>query len=94
MRYPDYFAAVAPICGGGNARHVERLKNIPTWVFHGAKDTSVPESQSAVLVDALKAVGGKVKYTLLPQGGHVDSWVYAYDAKNGLFDWLLQQHKP
>jgi predicted peptidase len=93
MRYPDYFAAIAPICGGGNARRAERLKNIPTWVFHGAKDKAVPESESAVLVDALKAAGGNVKYTVLPEGGHVDSWVYAYDSKTGLFDWFLQQQR-
>jgi predicted peptidase len=93
MRYPEYFAAIAPICGGGNPRNVGNLKNVPTWVFHGAKDQAVPEIASAMLVDALKAAGGNVKYTVLPEGGHVDSWVYAYDAKSGLFDWFLQQRK-
>ena len=93
MRYPEYFAAIAPICGGGNPRNVGKLKNIPTWVFHGAKDTAVPEAASAILVDALKAAGGNVKYTVLPEGGHIDSWVYAYDSKTGLFDWFLQQRK-
>jgi predicted peptidase len=93
MRHPEYFAAIAPICGGGNPRNVGKLKSIPTWVFHGAKDTAVPEAASAILVDALKAAGGNVKYTVLPEGGHVDSWVYAYDSKTGLFDWFLQQRK-
>lgn len=93
MRYPQYFAAVAPICGGGIARAVGSMRTIPTWVFHGKKDDAVPEVESARMVEALKAAGGNVKYTVLPQGGHVDAWVHAYD-KAGLFDWFLEQRKP
>jgi predicted peptidase len=94
MRYPQYFAAIAPICGAGSPQSIANLRDVPTWAFHGKKDEAVPERASAMLVDALKAAGGNVKYTVLPEGGHVDSWVYAYDAKNGLFDWFLQQRKP
>lgn len=93
MLHPEYFAAIAPIAGGGDPSGAFRLKGIPTWVFHGNKDDAVPESQSARMVEALKAVGGDVKYTVLPDGGHVDSWVFAYE-KAGLFDWFLQQRKP
>ncbi len=92
-RYPDYFAAIAPICGGGNARAMRKLTGIPTWVFHGKKDEAVPESESAVLVAALQTAGGNVRYTVLPEGDHVASWVHAYDEKTGLFDWFLQQRK-
>jgi predicted peptidase len=91
-RYPDYFAAVAPICGGGTPFLADRMKNIPTWVFHGMKDDAVPEGESARMVAALKAAGGNVKYTVLPEAGHVDAWVYAY-GKAGLFDWFLEQRK-
>lgn len=92
IAYPNYFAAVAPICGGGNPILADQLKDIPVWVFHGKKDESVPEQQSAQMVEALKKAGGNVVYTVLPEGGHVDAWVYAYgDA--GLFDWFLQQVK-
>lgn len=93
INYPDYFAALAPICGGGLPLMVGSVKNVPTWVFHGMKDPVVPEQQSASMVAALKAAGGNVKYTVLPEGGHIDAWVYAYD-KAGLFDWFLQQRKP
>jgi len=91
-RYPAYFAAVAPVCGGGNARATRNMRGVPTWVFHGRKDEAVPEEESARMVEALKAAGGDVKYTVLPEGGHVDAWVHAYgDA--GLFDWFLQHSK-
>ncbi len=94
IRYPHYFAAVAPICGGGNAVMAGAMKRVPTWVFHGAKDDAVPESESARMVAALKAAGGDVKYTVLPEGGHVDAWVYAYGPEAGLFDWFLKHRKP
>jgi len=92
-RYPQYFAAVAPICGGGIARAVGAMRGIPTWVFHGKKDEAVPESESASMVDALNAAGGEVRYTVLPEAGHVEAWVYAY-GEAGLFDWFLEQRKP
>lgn len=91
-RYPHYFAAAAPICGGGIARTVGAMRAIPTWVFHGKLDDAVPEAESARMVEALKAAGGSVKYTVLPEGGHVDAWVHAYD-QAGLFDWFLEQRK-
>lgn len=92
MAFPGYFAAVAPICGGGNPLLVSKLKNIPVWVFHGKKDKSVPEQQSAIMVEALKKIGADVEYTVLPEGGHADAWVYAYE-KAGLFDWFLKHEK-
>src|SRR5690348_14723690 len=37
-RYPEKFAAIAPICGGGGWWMIDNLKKIPTWVFHGDAD--------------------------------------------------------
>ena len=91
-RYPDYFAAVAPICGGGIARAVGSMRAVPTWVFHGKLDDAVPEEESARMVAALQAAGGDVRYTVLPEGGHVDAWVHAYE-KAGLFEWFLQNSR-
>lgn len=91
-RYPDYFAAVAPICGGGITRMVESMRAVPTWVFHGKLDDAVPEQESARMVAALQAAGGDVRYTVLPEGGHVDAWVHAYE-KAGLFAWFMEQRR-
>lgn len=92
MRYPAYFAAVAPICGGGIARLVEKMRAVPTWVFHGKKDDAVPEDESARMVAALQAAGGNVRYTVLPEAGHVEAWVHAYD-QAGLFAWFLEHSR-
>ena len=91
-RYPDYFAAVAPICGGGIAPAVGSMRAVPTWVFHGKMDDAVPEQESARMVTALQAAGGDVRYTVLPEGGHVDAWVHAYE-KAGLFEWFMQHSR-
>ena len=92
IKHPEYFAAVAPICGGGIARMAGRLKDVPVWAFHGLKDEAVPEAESARMVEALKAQGGNVKYTVLPEAGHVEAWVHAY-GEAGLFDWFAQQRR-
>ena len=52
----------------------------------------MPERESARMVEALKAAGGNVRYTVLPEAGHVAAWVYAY-GEAGLFDWFLEQRK-
>jgi predicted peptidase len=90
--YPERFAAVVPICGGGDPTTVCSLKNVPVWAFHGALDELVPPEQSQRMVDALQACGGNVRFTLYPDLGH-DSWTCTYD-NPALYDWLLQQHRP
>jgi predicted peptidase len=89
--YPERFAAIVPICGGGNPQQAARLKEIPTWVFHGGKDPVVPIQQSEEMVTALKAAGGNVKFTVYPEAGH-DSWVQAYNDPE-LFKWFLAQSR-
>lgn len=91
-RYPQYFAAVAPICGGGIARAVGAMREVPTWAFHSKRDEAVPEIESARMVEALKEAGGNVRYTVFEDAGHVDTWVRAY-SKFGLFEWFLQQRR-
>jgi predicted peptidase len=88
---PDRFAAIVPICGGGEVANAKRLARIPTWVFHGAKDTTVPLERSQKMVDALKKNGGDPKFTIYPDAEH-DSWTQAYDTPE-LYEWLLQQKR-
>jgi predicted peptidase len=52
--HPERFAAIAPICGWGDPGMARRIGNIPTWVFHGARDDIVPLQASQEMVDALK----------------------------------------
>ena len=87
MEYPHRFAAIAPVCGGGNERTACKLADLPIWVFHGAKDRTVPISEAQKLVDALKKCGNDVKFTIYPEATH-DSWTETYNNPE-LYDWLL-----
>ncbi|MBN1135525.1 MAG: alpha/beta fold hydrolase [Anaerolineae bacterium] len=90
-RYPERFAAVVPVCGGGDPAAVSSLKDVPVWAFHGALDEQVSPGESQRMVDALKACGGAVRFTLYPDLAH-DSWTRTYDDP-ALYHWLLQQRK-
>ncbi|WP_276500547.1 prolyl oligopeptidase family serine peptidase [Terrimonas pollutisoli] len=90
-KYPDEFAAIAPICGGGNAEQVWKLRHMPVWCFHGAKDDVVPSSASQTMVDALKKYNSNVKFTLYPDANH-NSWDVTYN-NDSLYSWLLAQKR-
>jgi predicted peptidase len=89
--FPHRFAAIAPICGGGDPAEAHRLKHIPAWAFHGAKDDIVPLSASVEMVEALKAAGGDVQFTIYPEARH-DSWTQTYDNRE-LYEWFLKHRK-
>ena len=90
VEYPEYFAAIVPICGRGDPKEAERLKHLPIWVFHGAKDEAVPLSRSEEMVKALEEEGADVKFTVYPEAEH-DSWSETYNSPE-LYQWLLS-HK-
>lgn len=80
-RYPELFAAAAPICGAGNPYTLQSAKNIPVWAFHAADDPVVPiddvmPGQNGLpgmvgtrrMVEALRSIGGSVRFTEYPAG--------------------------
>ncbi len=88
---PDRLAAIAPICGGGEAIWTRRYAHLPVWAFHGAKDTAVPLERTEVMIEALKKNGGDPKLTVYPDAGH-DSWTETYDNPQ-FYEWLLAQKR-
>jgi predicted peptidase len=90
-RMPDRFAAILPVCGGGDDRIAARIAALPIWCFHGDADTAVPVDRSRIMIAAVKAAGGRPIYSELPGVGH-DSWTPAY--RDGfVLDWLFSQRK-
>jgi predicted peptidase len=87
--YPEYFAAIAPVCGGGEQIVASRLE-MPIWAFHGAKDNLVPLKRSQEMIDAVKAAGGDVKFTVYPDLKH-ECWTRTYENEE-LYKWFLS-HK-
>lgn len=94
LSHPEKFAAIAPICGGGEIitpllADKRMLASLPVWAFHGAKDPVVPLEESERMVRLMKSYGAKeVKFTTYPEAQH-DSWTQTY-ADPELFAWFLQ----
>ena len=85
--YPDVFAAIAPVCGGGDRDAARRLMKVPVWAFHGALDENVPLSESRDMVEAVKKDGGRARLTIYPDLEH-DSWTRTYKNPK-LYAWFL-----
>lgn len=88
---PERFAAIAPICGGGDRFLAHNLKNVPVWAFHGAQDPVVPLQRSQEMVDAVNRAGGNAKLTVYPEAGH-DAWTQTY-SNDELYEWFLSHSK-
>lgn len=90
-RYPELFAAGAPICGGGDPSRVEPFKHIPLWIFHGRLDDVVPVEQSRAMVKALRKAGARPRYSEYKKVNHT-SWVNAYEEKDFLA-WMFSNQR-
>lgn len=88
-RFPERFAAIAPICGGGGWWMHSHLVNTPIWVFHGDADETVPLIESERMVDRIREAGGDVTFTVYAGVGH-DSWTETYNSPE-LYEWFLSQ---
>lgn len=88
---PELFAAILPICGGGEPAQALHLAHMPIWAFHGEKDDIVPVAETQRMATAVKEAGGHVKLTIYPDLRH-DSWTETYN-NPAIYDWLLQHRK-
>jgi predicted peptidase len=88
---PDLFAAAIPLCGGGDPDQISAARQVAVWAFHGADDDVVPVERSRELVRALRAAGGRAKYTEYLGVGH-EVWTRAFTEPQ-LPDWLFAQRR-
>jgi predicted peptidase len=90
--HPNLFAAVAPICGGGDVQKAAAYLGTPFWVFHGQRDNIVPASRSIEMVEAMRQFGHEdVRLTLYPDLGH-DAWSRTYSNPD-LYAWFLRHQR-
>lgn len=97
--YPNLFAAIVPICGGGETHKAHLIKQLPTWAFHGRGDTIVPIANSFKMLSAMKTAGAsEIKFTEYPainmreNHEHHDSWTPTYDNIE-VYHWMLTQKR-
>lgn len=92
LSHPELFAAVLPCCGFGQPWNAARLKDVPVWAFHGARDTDVNPIGSIDMVAAINRAGGHAKLTVYDDRAH-DVWTPVF-ADPAVYDWLSAQQKP
>ena len=94
QRYPGFFAAAVPMSGWGTPSRADEIADVPQWIFHGDRDSTVSRSGSLDMFENMTAAGGSPLYTEIPNGGHV-IWSPIYDDARretyGLYDWLYAQ---
>jgi hypothetical protein len=95
-KYPGRFAAIAPMSGFTSQnkyiyKHINRLKDMPVWAFHGKMDITVPYEETERLVKKLQKKNKHLKFTSEPNTGHRIHW-NIYPNKD-LYDWFLDQKK-
>lgn len=92
MCYPEMFAAIAPVAGGGVMWRTPKLQKIPVLAFHGAEDSVVLPSQSEIMVEYTNKNGGTAELNILKGYEHNDGIDYAY-GNTDLIDRLIAYRK-
>lgn len=89
MRYPNLFAAAAPICGGANLQRLANFKGKTAFsIYHGGSDSVVDVQFSRDANEALKKAGADVRYKEFPGVDH-NSWDNAF-AEPDYLAWMFQ----
>ncbi|MBL7856258.1 MAG: fibronectin type III domain-containing protein [Cyclobacteriaceae bacterium] len=101
--YPEYFAAAHPMSAAGNNYWQqggadpndygirEYYKHIPLRTSQGALDNNPRPDEGNDQVQAIRAIGGDVRYAYYPTLGH-GTWNSEY-AKADFFSWFLSKKK-
>jgi predicted esterase len=87
LRKPDLFAAAVPICGAADTSGAELIAKTPAWAFHAEGDLVVPVSGSREIVERLRKLGSRIKYTEYTFEPHI---VWPRVAREpDIFDWMF-----
>lgn len=95
-KYPDRFAAIAPITGFTSRttfidKNLKNLAGLPVWAFHGERDLVVPVEETRRMIEQLKDRNPRLRFTIEPEAGHWIHWsVYPGDE---LYEWFLKYNK-
>lgn len=88
-RYPDFFAAAVPICGGADPRMADEISKTPVWAFHGDKDNVVNKRHSVLVMKSVEDANHK--FTLYSETGH-DCWNKSFKEPL-LLQWMFYYNK-
>jgi pimeloyl-ACP methyl ester carboxylesterase len=95
-KYPDIFAAIAPISGFTSHndfldKNISKLVDTPIWAFHGKIDNVVPFEETERIVKKLEPKNHQIKFTVEPNVGHWMHWLIY--PNQDLYNWFLKYSK-
>ncbi|NLF30746.1 MAG: hypothetical protein GX591_07650 [Planctomycetes bacterium] len=95
VRTPDRWASLAIYAGGDRSAPVgsglaENLGAMPVYIWHGAKDRTVPLQMGQALADELRRLGREPAMVVDPEAGHM----VPAEAKLAAKAWMLAQRRP
>jgi predicted peptidase len=71
----------------------QKLRDVPIWIFHGAKDDQVSPEDDRKTYAAFQATDAPdVRFTEFPDANH-NAWDPAYSQTPELWTWLFAQKK-
>ena len=88
-RYPDFFAAAMPVCGGADPMYAETISHMPIWTAHSQGDSIVKPVGTNGMVKRLTALEADITYTNTDPYGH-DAWIPFYSEPT-LLDWMTSK---
>lgn len=92
ITYPNFFSAIAPVCGGGMQWRSEKLLSTSVKTYHGNKDDVVELVNSELMLKNIIAKGGTAELVVLDGFGHNEGIYEAYKNRD-LMDWILKQRR-
>lgn len=93
LRYPNFFAAASPICGGTNLQRLENFKGKTAFsIYHGTDDDTVNPQWSRDAYATLQKIKADVRYKEYPGVKH-NSWDNAF-AEPDYLGWMFQHTNP
>jgi predicted peptidase len=112
--HPHKWAAIVPVAGWGpgirvenheskkdviNPEAINKIKDIPCWIFHSAADRGVEVHHALDMYKALNLAQGKPRLHVFAKDmgvSHVETpdHVYPFPSPLGLYRWLLEHRKP
>ena len=91
LKKPELFSAIIPVCGGAKMDNIQRLNQLPIWLFHGDRDAVHPVNNSIIIFQALSSVNSQVLLTVYG-GVYHDSWTQTYENQD-IYNWMLKYSK-
>ena len=80
------------MCGHPDPATARGVRDVPIWNFHGVADEVEPVTTSRVMIEALRAAGGRPRHTEYAGVGHnVFLWAYT---EPSLVEWVFAQRRP